>query len=266
MMLGRCSRGVFAGLLALTLLAAPRLAGRSSPQARKIDLTISAAISMKDALDEATQMYMAEHPGVSIAANYGASGTLQLQIEQGAPVDVFLSAAPKQMDALEKEGLVLEGTRRDLLRNEVVLIVPKNGSARISSFQDLTRAEVKQVALGEPTTVPAGQYAKEVLTYLGIYDAVASKAILAKDVRQVLTYVATGNVDAGIVYSTDALTSSKVRVVAQAQEKSHAPVIYPVAVIKSSKDPAAARQLVDFLAGPRARAIFQKYGFSPANP
>ena len=169
-------------------------------------------------------------------------------------MDVFLSAAPKQMDALETKGLLLEGTRKDLLRNEVVLIVPKDSTLGISSFQDLTRANVKQVALGEPVTVPAGQYAKEVLTSLGIYDAVNSKAILAKDVRQVLTYVETGNVDAGIVYATDAMSSTKVKVVATAPAKSHAPVIYPVAVIKASKNPAAARAFLDFLgkpAGPR---------------
>jgi molybdate transport system substrate-binding protein len=209
------------------------------------------------------QMYTTANPGVTISANYGASGTLQIQIEQGAPVDIFFSAAPKQMDALDSKGLLLEGTRKDLLRNEVVLIVPKDSSLGITSFQDLTRADVKQVALGEPTVVPAGQYAKEVLTHMGIYDAVNSKAVLGKDVRQVLTYVETGNVDAGIVYATDALSSSKVKVVAQAPPDSHAPVIYPVAVIKASKNPAAARAFVAFLAGAQARAVFQKYGFTP---
>ncbi len=240
--------------------------GGPSPQAAKADLTVSAAISLKDALDDAKQTYTAANPNVAIVANYGASGSLQLQIEQGAPVDVFLSAAPKQMDALETKGLLLEGTRRDLLRNEVVLIVPKDSTLGISSFQDLTHSNVKQVAVGEPVTVPAGQYAKEVLTSLGIYDAVNSKAILAKDVRQVLTYVETGNVDAGIVYATDAMSSTKVKVVATAPAKSHAPVIYPVAVIKASKNPAAARAFLDFLASPPGIAVFQKYGFAPATP
>ena len=227
---------------------------------------MSAAISLKDALDEAKQLYTADNPNVNIALNYGASGTLQIQIEQGAPVDVFFPAAPKQMDALDSKGLLLAGTRKDLLRNEVVLIVPKDSSLNISSFQDLTRADVKRVALGEPETVPAGQYAKEVLTNMGIYNALNAKAVLAKDVRQVLTYVETGNVDAGIVYSTDAQSSSKVKVVAKAPEKSHAPVIYPIAVIKGSKNPAAARQFIDFLSGARGRAVFQKYGFTLATP
>jgi molybdate transport system substrate-binding protein len=263
-MFRRMSRSPVAIVFGLVLFAGGGLGGSPSPQAAKADLTVSAAISLKDALDEAKQIYAAENPNVAIAANYGASGTLQLQIEQGAPVDVFLSAAPKQMDALDAKGLLLAGTRKNLLRNEVVLIVPKDSSAGISSFQDLTRADVKQIALGEPVTVPAGQYAKEVLTSLGIYDAVNSKAILAKDVRQVLTYVETGNVDAGIVYATDAMSSAKVKVVATAPAKSHSPVIYPAAVIKASKNPAAARAFLDFLAGPRGRAVFQKYGFTLA--
>ena len=257
-------RSLLSAFLCLQLLVSlPAGSSAADPprQGSKVELTVSAAISLKDALDEVKQIYTSENPGVSITVNYGASGTLQLQIEQGAPVDVFLSAAPKQMDALATKGLLLEGTRNDLLRNEIVLVVPKDSTLGISSFQDLTRSNVKQVALGEPATVPAGQYAKEVLTKLGIYDTVNSKAVLAKDVRQVLTYVETGNVDAGIVYSTDALSSSKVKVVAQAPASSHAPVVYPVAVIKGSKNPAAAKEFADFLSSPAARSVFEKYGF-----
>ena len=264
-MIRRASRIIFIVIfvLAIALAAGIGFAGSPLPQSH-VDLTVSAAISLKDALDEVKQLYMAANPNVSIATNYGGSGTLQLQIEQGAPVDLFLSAAPKQMDALETKGLLLEGTRQDLLKNEIVLIVPKDSSAGISSFQDLARPSVKQVALGEPATVPAGQYAKEVLTFLGIYDAVNSKAVLGKDVRQVLTYVETGNVDAGIVYATDALTSSKVKVIAHAPANSHSPVTYPIAVIKASKNPAAARALEDFLSDAKASAVFQKYGFTLA--
>ena len=261
-------RSFLSGFLCLPLLLfvpAGSIAADPPQQASKAELTVSAAISLKDALDELKQIYTRDNPNVSIALNYGASGTLQLQIEQGAPVDVFLSAAPKQMDALEMKGLLLEGTRKDLLRNEIVLIVPKDSTLGISSFQDLTRPNIKQIALGEPAAVPAGQYAKEVLTKLGIYDAVNSKAVLAKDVRQVLTYVETGNVDAGIVYSTDALSSSKVKVVAQAPANSHAPVIYPIAVINASKNPAAAKGFVDFLSSPAAASVFQKYGFALAS-
>lgn len=234
------------------------------PQSAKTDLTVSAAISLKDALDEAKRVYTNDHPNVAIAINYGASGTLQLQIEQGAPVNVFVSAAPKQMDTLERKGLLLAGTRKDLLQNEVVLIVPKDSKLGLASFKDLTRPDVKRVALGEPLTVPAGQYAKEALTSLGIYDAVNAKAILAKDVRQVLTYVETGNVDAGIVYATDATASARVIVAATAPPQSHSPVIYPAAVIRESKNPEAAKAFLDFLAGPRGAAVFRKYGFKTA--
>jgi molybdate transport system substrate-binding protein len=237
--------------------------GDQTPPSRT-NLIISAAISMKAALDEAQHDYTSANPAITVACNYGASGTLGLQIEQGAPVDVYLSASPNQMDDLEAKGLLLGGTRKNLLKNEIVLIVPKDSPIHISSFRDLARPEVKPIALGESTTVPAGEYAKEVLTYFGIYDAVKSKALLAKDVRQVLTYVETGNVAAGIVYSTDAASSSKVKVVATAPEKSHTPAICPIAVIKTSRNPAAARAFEDFLLGDQVRAIFQKYGFAAA--
>ncbi len=257
------SRIVYA-VAALIFFCGCKSAGHPAPQ--NINLTVSAAISMKDALDEVERDYAAANPGVTIASNYGASGTLQLQIEQGAPVDIYLSASPKQMDDLQAKALLLEGTRRNLLRNEIVLIVPKDSPAHISSFQDLARPDVKPIALGEPTTVPAGEYAKEVLTYFGIYSAVRPKALLAKDVRQVLTYVETGDVEAGIVYSTDAASSSKVKVAATAPAQSHAPAIYPVAVIKTSRDPTVARAFEDFLFGAQARAIFQKDGFAAASP
>jgi molybdate transport system substrate-binding protein len=259
---GKVARRLAYGFLAIIFALGTGFAARPTP--RQANLTISAAISMKDSLDEVQRDFTAANPSIIAACNYGASGTLQQQIEQGAPVDVYLSASPKQMDALEKKGLLLPGTRKNLLRNEVVLIVPKDSRFRVSSFQDLARPDVKQIALGEPTTVPAGEYAKEVLTYLGIYGVVKPKAVLAKDVRQVLTYVETGNVDAGVVYSTDAASSSKVKAVATAPEKSHTPVVYPMAVIKNSKEPAAARAFEDFLFGAQARAIFQKCGFIPA--
>jgi molybdate transport system substrate-binding protein len=188
---------------------------------------------------------------------------LQRQIEQGAPVDIFISASPKEMDSLQSQGLLLSNIRKDLVRNSVVLIVPA-GSTAVYGFRDLTKAAVKTVAVGEPQTVPAGKYAQEVLTHLGMYDQLKPKLVLAKDVRQVLTYVETGNADAGIVYATDAKISKNVNVVATAPEDSHSPVVYPAAVIKNSKNPAGAKAFLEFLAGEKARAVFQKYGFIPA--
>ncbi|HEY4907124.1 MAG TPA: molybdate ABC transporter substrate-binding protein [Candidatus Acidoferrum sp.] len=227
------------------------------------EITVSAAISLKDALDEIAHLYSTEHPNAEVHFNLGGSGTLQRQIEQGAPVDIFISASPKEMDSLQSQALLLPDTRKDLAQNSVVLIVPA-GSSSISGFQDLTKAAVKTVAVGEPQTVPAGKYAQEVLTHFGIFDQLKPKLVLAKDVRQVLTYVETGNADAGIVYATDAKISKKVTVVATAPEDSHSPVVYPAALIKSSKNPGGAKMFLEFLGGEKARAVFQKYGFIPA--
>ena len=232
---------------------------RATPEPKK-ELTVSAAISLKDALDEAKQLYTSENPSVSIAANYGASGTLQLQIEQGAPVDIFFSAAEKQMDTLQSEGLIIPATRQDLVANQLVLITPAS-STGVKDFQDLARPEVKVIALGEPTTVPAGMYGRQVLEHLGLLAATEKKIVFAKDVRSVRTYVETGDADAGLVYRTDAQGSSKVRVVAAAPAGSHDPILYPVALLKQSREPAAARSFLEYLSGPEARAVFAKHGF-----
>ena len=228
------------------------------------EITVSAAISLKDALDDISHLYASEHPGAEVHFNLAGSGTLQRQIEQGAPVDIFISASPKEMDSLQSQGLLVPDTRRDLVKNSVVLIVPV-GNAGVSSFQDLTKPAVKTIAVGEPQTVPAGKYAQEVLTHLGICDQLKPKLVLAKDVRQVLTYVETGNADAGIVYATDAKISKKVTVVATASEDSHSKVVYPAAVIKNSKNPARAKAFLEFLASKKARTVFQKYGFIAAS-
>ncbi|MGA8073204.1 MAG: molybdate ABC transporter substrate-binding protein [Candidatus Acidiferrales bacterium] len=253
-------RVLFASVAALVCLFAARPA---QPGAQKPELTVSAAISLKDALGEIQVLYRAEHPDTAIHLNLGASGTLQQQVEQGAPVDVFISASSGQMDALESEGLLIPETRKNLLRNELVLIVP-NGETLVTNFADLTRPDVKHIAIGEPQTVPAGKYAQEVLTHLGSYKRLKAKLVLAKDVRQVLTYVATGNADAGIVYATDARTSSQVKIEAVAPEGSHSLIVYPAAVLKASKNVSGAKSFLDFLFGLKARAVFQKYGFIPA--
>lgn len=199
---------------------------------------------------------------VKITANFAASGTLQTQIEQGAPADVFISAATKQMDNLQKEGLLLNETRQNLLYNKVVLVVPSDSTLGITSFNDLALDKVKKVAVGDPQFVPAGTYAFQAFDLLGITAKVQPKEVLGADVRQVLTYVEGGNVDAGIVYSTDALTSSKVKVVASAPDAINANVVYPVAVIKASKNPEVAKHYLNFLFSSQAKVIFEKYGFT----
>jgi molybdate transport system substrate-binding protein len=225
-----------------------------------IDLTVSAATSLQDALEAIKPTYETKKKDLSITYNFGSSGSLQQQIEQGAPVDIFVSAAAKQMDALEAKNMLLPGTRHDLLRNKVVLIVPKDNTT-IASFEDLGTDALTQIALGEPKSVPAGKYAEEIFTSLGILDTVKSKAVYGKDVRQVLNYVATGNVDAGIVYLSDAKASDDVKVVATAPEDSHSPVIYPIAVLKDSANPETAKELEDFLFTSEAQTMFKEYGF-----
>ena len=226
-------------------------------------ITVSAAISLKDSLDEVGHLYANRHPAAKVAFNYGGSGTLQRQIEQGAPVDVFFSAAEKQMDELAVQGLVATETRQDIVANSLVLITPAS-STMVRGIEDLSRLQVSAIALGEPGTVPAGMYARQTLEHMGFFAAIERKIVYAKDVRAVLTYVETGNADAGFVYRTDALTSKKVRVVATAPADSHDPIVYPAAVLKNSKNAAAAREFLDFLEGPEASAVFNKYGFAPA--
>jgi molybdate transport system substrate-binding protein len=228
-------------------------------------LTVSAAASLQDALRATADAYQRQDPRApKVDFNFGASGALAQQIEQGAPVDLFLSAAPPPMDRLAAKDLLLPGTRRDLLRNSIVLIVPAHHAEL--TFGGLAAPEVKQVALGDPASVPAGDYGRQVLTSLGIWERVQPKLVLAKDVRQVLAYVATGNVDAGIVYATDARQSPDVRVADVAPEGSHKPVVYPVAIVASTHDAAAARDFLAFLEGPAARAIFTARGFAQAAP
>ncbi|MGI8786420.1 MAG: molybdate ABC transporter substrate-binding protein [Pyrinomonadaceae bacterium] len=225
------------------------------------NLTVSAAISLKDAFNEIGNSYKSK-TNRKIDFNFGASGVLQQQIETGAPVDVFASAGERQMDELAKLDLIDAATRRDFARNALVLIVPQDSKSSVNSFSDLMKTEVRKIAAGNPKTVPAGQYAEESLTKMNLQNAVRSKLILAENVRQVLDYVARGEVDAGIVYATDALTAKEnVRVIATADENSHAPILYPLAIIKNSRQKQAAQNFADFINGREGQAILRKYGF-----
>ncbi|MFB5284785.1 molybdate ABC transporter substrate-binding protein [Peribacillus sp. Hz7] len=225
----------------------------------EVTLTISAAASLQDALTDITATFEKEHPNVHITYNFGASGSLQQQISQGAPVDLFFSAAEDKFDTLVEEGLIEKDKGIDLVGNEIVLVVPKESDKEIKAFEDLTKAE--KVSIGTPETVPAGKYAQETLEHLKIWTAVEKKVVYAKDVRQVLTYIETNNVDAGIVYKTDALISPKVEIVATAKENTHAPIIYPVGVIKNSSHPKEAQLFYEYLQNEQSIITFKKYGF-----
>lgn len=255
-------RPFVAGLLVFFMAAFGIFPVRSEAQASS-EITVSAAISLKDSLDEIGGLYEKAHPGAKISFNYGGSGTLQRQIEQGAPVDIFFAAAEKQMDGLQAKGLVDGGTRRDIVRNQLVLIAPASNTT-IHNFQDLTNSDVKVLALGEPSTVPAGMYARQTLEHLGVLAVVEKKAVLAKDVRAVLTYVETGNADAGIVYQTDAQGSQKVRIVVIAPADSHDPIIYPAAILKGAKNASGAASFLAYLSSGDARGVFLKHGFLAA--
>lgn len=232
-----------------------------SKEVKSVTLTIAAAASLKDSMEEIKTAYVKEKSGVNITYNFGASGTLQQQIEQGADTDIFISAAAKQMDALKDKKLIIDDTRKNLVGNRLVLVVPKDSSG-VSDFKDLAGDKVKKVALGEPKSVPAGQYAEEVLKKLNILDAVKSKAVYAKDVKEVLTWVETGNVDAGVAYETDAKASGKVQIAAVASEDSHKPILYPAAVISGSKNQDAAKDFLNYLYSEKAKPVFEKYGYT----
>lgn len=226
-------------------------------------LTVSVAASLEGTIEEVEAAYRAQNGHVAFRNNFGGSGTLALEIEQGAPVDVFLSAAAGPMDNLADRGLLKVGTRVDVLQNSLVLIAPRDSKLR--GFDDLTGSAVRLIALGDPASVPVGQYGKSVLESMHLYDKLKAKIVLGKDVRQVLTYVQTGNADAGLVYATDAASTNMVRVVATVPASTHAPIVYPAAVLATSTHSQQASDFIHFLISPAANAIFARHGFTIAS-
>jgi molybdate transport system substrate-binding protein len=243
-------------LLLSTITGPSNRAGAASP---KTELLVSAAASLKDSLDQIEIKYEKLHPDIDLQFNLGSSGTLQKQIEQGAPADLFLSAGTKQMDALIEGKLVSKSTM--LLKNDLVLIVPSDSKKTFKSVSELTDKSIKNIAIGQPESVPAGQYAKETLTVRKVWEPLQDKLVFAKDVRQVLTYVETGNVDAGFVYRTDALISNKVKIVLKVHSMAHKPIDYPAAVLKESKHPKQAEDFYAYLQTAESKAVFVKFGF-----
>jgi molybdate transport system substrate-binding protein len=250
-------------LLALALLGgchARTSTDSAAPDARA-EITVSAAVSLKDAFDEIGRLYAAR-TGAKVNFNFGASGIMQKQIEQAAPVDVFASAGEKQMDELATKGLLLADTRRDFARNTLMLVVPVGAQTQLSSFEQLAQPAVRRIAVGNPKTVPAGQYTEQLLTNLKLWEQVQPKLVLAEDVRQVLDYVTRGEVEAGIVYASDvAVAKDRVTIAARAPAGTHDPILYPIAVIKDSQHAAAAKQFVDLVLSPEGQSILTKYGF-----
>lgn len=247
---------------ALVLLLSILLMGCNKTEKQQ-EILVGAAASLKPAMEELQTMYKEENPKVTVTFTFAGSGALEQQIREGAPMDVFFSAAEKQMNSLAEDELILKDTRVDLLNNQIVLIVPKESSLEITGFEDVLHASV--IAIGDPASVPAGKYAQEVFTNLGIWEKVEAKATFAKDVTEVLTWVSTGNAEVGVVYKTDAMLSDQVDIVAYAPEDSHSKVIYPVAVVKASENEKAAQDFIDFLGTQKAKEVFVEYGFEAIN-
>ena len=228
-------------------------------------ILVAAAASLKNAYeDKLIPMFEEQYPGVTVEGTDDSSGKLQTQIEEGLEADVFMSAATKQMKALDDEGMIASDSIVNLLENKIVLIVPAGSDSKIDSFEKI--GDAASIALGDPESVPAGQYAKEALTNLNVWDSIQDKVSFGTNVTEVLNQVAAASADAGIVYATDAASKAdQVTVVAEAPEGSlEKKVIYPVAVVKATTHEDAAKAFVDFLQTPEAIAVFESYGFVAA--
>jgi molybdate transport system substrate-binding protein len=227
-----------------------------------VELNISAAASLKEAMADIQTEFTKANPNVTLTVNFGASGSLQQQIEQGAPCDVFISAGQSQMKALDEKSLLLEDTKKDLVKNALVLIGSQDTT--VTSIADLTSNEINKIAVGEPASVPAGKYADEVFTNLSIKDAIGSKLVFAKDVKEVLAWTTSGNTEVGFVYKSDALNSNSAKIIEILDEDTHSPITYPIGIIKASKNPDVSKSFEDFLFTDTCKAIFEKYGYGLA--
>ncbi len=246
----------------LVVLLVPALAAcKARPAIPPTEVLVSAAASLTDVLREAQRQFEAENKPVKIRFNFGSSGALQQQIEKGAPVDLFIAASTAPVDALVRKGSVSATAVRVIASNEVVLIQSASTPALVRSWDDLRQSQVTKIAIGNPEHVPAGMYGREVLERLGLWPAVERKLVFGEDVRQVLHFVESGEVQAGIVYGTDAASSKKVTVVAPAPAASHAPVVYPAAIPIDARNAAGAKAFTDFLISPKGKAILGKFGF-----
>ena len=245
------------GLLGLVLAAALLACGHGALAA---DLTVSAAASLGNSFKEIGTAFEAANPGTRVLLNFGASGALLQQIARGAPVDVFASADQETMDQAQQQQLVSAGARANFVRNALVVIVPADAAGPPRTLQDLVAAPIRRVAIGVPASVPAGRYARAVLEKAQLWPAIEAKMIGAQSVRQVLDYVARGEVDAGFVYATDAaLMADKVKVAFTVSTGT--PVLYPIAPLAASANAEAAHRFVAYVLAQPAQAVLARYGF-----
>ncbi len=236
------------------------LCGFIAPQVFATDLTISAAASLTNAFQDIARAFEITHPDAKIALNFGASGALLQQLANGAPVDVFATADQETMDAAEQKGLIAPATRRSFAANSLVLVVPTDSPLNVKSLADLRQAHITRIAIGNPTSVPAGRYAKHALETAGVWSELQTKIVPAQNVRQALDYIARGEVDIGFVYFTDTLIlNDQVRVAFDVPLD--IPITYPLAAVANSKHAAEAEAFIAFAMLPAPQAILTRYGF-----
>lgn len=249
-------------LILVGVLVAGLLAGcRDIHNERPVTLTVSAAASLRESLEELQPIFEREHGHVKLVFNFGSSGSLQKQIEQGAPVDVFLSAGKQQMDHLIEMQMIDEADIEDFIENQLVVIVPKGASYVPGNVQQLQQDYIRSIAVGEPDAVPLGMYTKQVLDYERLWSELKSKMVFAKDATQVLTYVASGNVDAGFVYLSDAVSTNKVHTAVTIESAWHDPITYSAAIVSSTKLREESEQLMNFLQSKEVEEVFTQHGF-----
>lgn len=247
-------RTFFRCTAATTLLALTALAAQAA------DLTVSAAASLTNAFREIGPLFEAQNPGTAVVFNFAASDALLAQIARGAPADVFASADQETMDRADAQKLLAPGSRRNVVGNTLVMIVPGDSALGLKAPRDLHKPEVKRIVIGNPASVPVGRYTLGSLATAKLWAALEPKAVFAQNVRQALDYVARGEVEAGFVYATDAaLMKDKVKVAATVSTET--PITYPVASVAGSPNPAAARRFLDFLFTPASQAVFARHGF-----
>ncbi|MDR3114847.1 MAG: molybdate ABC transporter substrate-binding protein [Treponema sp.] len=266
---GRLLLGVF---LLLSLMQTPVFSGsrkeqsappEAGPQQEPVTLLVAAAASLENAyVQELIPLFQKRYPQITVQGIYDSSGRLQTQIEQGLEADVFMSAATRQMDALVDKNLITPSSVTPLLQNKLVLIKPAGTSTPVTGFKNITEAKI--IALGDPSTTPAGQYAQEAFSNLGTWEAVSARVSLGSNVTEVLNWVGEGSAEVGIVYATDAASSPKVEIIEELPEGLLATkVIYPVGMLGASSHPEEAQLFINFLASPEALEIFKAFGFSP---
>lgn len=250
--------------IAVVLLAAGCGKQEETQATPSAEMTVFAAASLTDVMQELAETYEADHPGVKIIFNFASSGALQTQIEQGAPCDLFASAGKKQVDTLVEKGFIEPESVQLFAYNRLVAVTPKDSPVKAESLEDLLQPEIRQIGIGDPGSVPAGQYSMEVLTNRELADELQDKLVYANNVRQVLQYVEQGEVELGFVYATDAAMSEGVTVSFTVPEADHQPITYPICVMKESAQGELAAEFAQWVLSEAGQKVLEEYGFTPA--